>query len=353
MKINLQKFRELEGQKYLTCQSHPTAGLLIWNYSQKCQFEHHWTEETMMARGLITDLEGNIKARCLPKFFNYDEHFGDDCKLPPLPLEKFTVTEKMDGSLGILYWIDDVPYIATRGSFTSDQAIKGTEILRKKYSHVRFNPNYTYLFEVIFPANRIVVDYGQIEDLFLLAMIHTETGKEVNYEDYKDILSVVKTYKFDNIEKIKEIQEDNKEGFVIRFESGVRTKIKFEEYVRLHRIVTGVNAKTIWELLKSHQKLDELLERVPDEFYQWVRDTKEGLVDEFNIAEAVALRDYETIKNLPTRKEQAEAIAKIDSTREKKLSGIIFKLMDKRPYEDIIWKMIKPKADKPWKEEVK
>lgn len=347
MKINLPKFGELEEQKYLSCQKHPTEDLLIWNYTQLAQFAKAWTPETLMARGLITDLEGNIKARPFTKFFNYEEHFGDDCKLPPLPLEHFAVTEKMDGSMGIMYWIGDTPYIATRGSFTSDQAIKGTEILRKKYSNIEFNSDYTYLFEIIYPANRIVVDYGETEDLFLLSFVKTDTGEECDPQGYEDVLSVVKYYDFEDIEKIKEVQENNKEGFVIRFESGVRTKIKMAEYVRLHRLVTGVNAKTIWELLKEEHDFKDLLERVPDEFYDWVKSTKEGLVEQFEETERIAKIFLEDALKLDTRKKQARLL-----TKHCPYPGLVFAMLDSKEHKGIIWKMIKPKADKPWKEEL-
>ena len=85
--------------------------LLIWNYTPRVQFGKHWTEETLMARGLITDLEGNVVARPFKKFFNLGEHQGD------LPIEEFNVTEKLDGSLGIVYKRDGIPYLATRGRF--------------------------------------------------------------------------------------------------------------------------------------------------------------------------------------------------------------------------------------------
>jgi RNA ligase len=112
------------------------------------------------------------------------------------------------------------------------------------------------------------------------------------------------------------------------FESGVRVKVKFDEYIRLHRLITGVNAKTIWDLMRNNQSFEELMERVPDEFYSWVQKTRKDLDDEYTLAESVALRDWEAVKDLPSRKEQAEAIFKIDSDREKKLSNIIFKILD-------------------------
>ena len=68
--------------------------------------------------------------------------------------------------------------LATRGSFTSPQAIKGRELL-EKYDYNRLAKDYTYLFEIIYPENRIVCNYD-FEDLILLGMIHTKTGDEVN-----------------------------------------------------------------------------------------------------------------------------------------------------------------------------
>src|SRR5579885_481968 len=163
---------ELVENGYLTGRSHPSADLIIWNYTAKAQYEKHWTEETMMCRGLITTSAGEIVARPFPKFFNYEEYEGQ------IPKEPFTVTEKMDGSLGILYFVDGKPAIATRGSFTSEQAIRATAILRERYEHFPFSPHYTYLFEIIYPGNRIVVDYGKMDDLVLLATIYTKTGAE-------------------------------------------------------------------------------------------------------------------------------------------------------------------------------
>lgn len=337
-------------EKYISVQKHPFADLFIYNYTQKCQFDSVWNEETMQCRGLIMDSKGNIKARPFKKFFNYEQHVGEDSKISGLPVEDFEVFEKLDGSLGILYWIGDNPVIATRGSFTSDQAVKGSQLLNK-YANV-WNRDYTYLFEIIYPENRIVVDYGKKEELVLLAAINTFTGEEMDYVQivslYSSAVPVVKRYDYTDIEKIKSIVEDNAEGFVIRFKSGVRTKLKFEEYKRLHRLVTGVNAKTIWELLKNNQDLDELLERVPDEFHRWVADTKKVLENDFAIIEKDVRETASKAEDYETRKEQAMYIM----NNYKDISGAVFSLMDGKDYQSIIWKMIQPRADKPWKEDV-
>ena len=173
--IDIELFREHESQGLITCRSHPTEDLVIWNYTPKCTYAQAWDDVTIQSRGLITKLDGTIVSRPFPKFWNLEEDKVS------IPLEPFKVTTKEDGSLGVLYFIDDTPYIATRGSFISEQAIRGTEILHQKYKDFHFKKQYTYLFEIVYPQNRIVVDYGDTEDLILLAIIHTETGEEFQH----------------------------------------------------------------------------------------------------------------------------------------------------------------------------
>lgn len=47
-------------------------------------------------------------------------------------------------------------YIATRGSFESDQALWATEWIQKRFRPVDFLAGYTYLYEIIYPENRVV-----------------------------------------------------------------------------------------------------------------------------------------------------------------------------------------------------
>lgn len=338
--MNLQKMID---DKYISVQKHMTENLFIYNYTQKAQFDKVWNDETIMCRGLIMDKNNNVVARPFPKFFNVDEALatGDT-----LPLENFTVTDKLDGSLGIMYWIGDKAYIATRGSFNSEQAVVANDILEKKYKDIMLDKDFTYLFEIIYPTNRIVVDYGDMRDLVLLAVVHTETGKEVNIKNYQDIFPIVKIYDgIKDINKLKDMQEDNREGFVIQYESGKRYKIKFDEYVRLHRLVTGVNARSIWDLLRYEQDFDDLLDRVPDEFYKWVEDTRGQLELDFMVIETKAWDLYKEVKDYPTRKDQAlRLMPHVERS-------IVFSMLDNRDYKEIIWKMVKPSAELPFKKD--
>lgn len=333
MKSRLDK---LVSQKLVSVQKHPIADLWIYNYTPKVQYDKLWDSVTLQARGLILDKEGGVVCKPFKKFFNYEEHTPDQ-----IPNEPFDVYEKMDGSLGILYWINDKPFISTRGAFYSDQAIKATEILHSKYASIwsKLNRNHTYLFEIIYPENRIVVDYGDTEDLVLLAIINNITGEE--YLDHSLGFPVVQKYDgVKDISLLKSLEEKNKEGFVIRFKSGMRMKVKFTEYVRLHRILTGISNVSIWEYLSEGRDFDELLEKVPDEFYDWVNKTIGELNTRFDEIKNIC---QQVFRFYPSRKETALYFMDQD------YPSVLFAMLDGKKYDHIIWKLIKPKYCKPFK----
>ena len=152
MNTLIEEIAPLRDMGYISTQVHPNMPLMIHNYTQRCQFDRHWNTTTLDCRGLITDMEGNIVCRPFPKFFNVEEHEAENSPLPELNWnQSFTVTEKMDGSLGILYESHDGLAIATRGSFTSEQAVEATRIFREKYGSFKPIPWCTYLFEIIYP----------------------------------------------------------------------------------------------------------------------------------------------------------------------------------------------------------
>lgn len=348
MKYNLEVLEEYIERGLVIKQNHPTLPLSIYNYSRTCQYDGVWDDITLNCRGLVLDNEGNVVAKPFPKFFNYEEHKPED-----IPNENFEVFEKMDGSLGIIFHYEGEWLVATRGSFTSEQAIKGKEML-DKLPLEGFDTNNTYLAEIIYPENRIVVDYGTDEKLVLLGAYNNETVEEVKVEEINgwEVVKMYKTWGEDWKTLKKEISKDN-EGYVIRFSSGMRMKIKGDEYVRLHRILTNFSTKDIWELLKNNEPLEPFLERVPDEFDDWVKRTAMNLRYSFYSIDERAgkLHDgfrygkYNDKEVEPTKKEFAEYVKQFP----KELSAVMFKMWDKQPYDYIIWNMIKPKYEKPFK----
>ncbi|MGB3468022.1 MAG: T4 RnlA family RNA ligase [Cyclobacteriaceae bacterium] len=335
MKFDRQLLEEMIRQNYVMRQKHPDHELYIYNYTQTAQYNRVWNACTLACRGLILDDKRQVIARPFPKFFNLEEPEN-----ATLPDESFKVYEKLDGSLGILYWINDRPYIASRGSFTSEQAQTATHLLHTKYSDTidLLDRNFTYLFEIIYPDNRIVVDYGDTSQLVMLGKIHTESGVEAALTSIG--FPVVRQYDgLSDLARLRAMNTQNKEGFVIRFENGHRLKIKFEEYKRLHTIVTMVSTVTIWEYLKDNIPQDELLNSLPDELFAWVKARTRQLNEEYNEILAVAKKEY---KILNSRKETALYFKTCT------YPSILFNLLDGKPVDQTIWKLIKPAYEKPF-----
>jgi hypothetical protein len=270
--------------------------------------------------------------------------------------------------------------MATRGSFVSEQAIKGLEILKSKYNLDSWLKHYGYLVEIIYPENRIVVDYGKKERVVFLSTVMNESYEWGPFDDSEQHWTISRSiFKMNGIKKedvvrteqhfnfsddlyksLKEKNENNKEGFVIRFHPGnFRVKIKFEEYVRLHKIITQVSTYDIWEHLKNGKDISELLEKVPDEFDKWVKQTVKTLeYHKFALEERCGKsHDYfrygkfNDVEPEPTKKEFAEHVKKYTNP---KLHGLMFAIWDgnRNRVDEIIWKLIKPEYSKPfWQKE--
>lgn len=271
--------REIEGG-FVRSNAHPEADLWILNYTEKAAYEGHWNNVTLNCRGLIVDIYGEIFARAFPKFFNYGQ-----VGCPQIDLdEPAIVSDKMDGSLGILYPdLSTGEYaIATRGSFTSDQAVHATEILHTKYADFKpTDPNYTMLFEIIYPENRIVCDYGSMDDLVFLGAVNRRTGFTFHPGIAKDLGwrgPVAEEFTYRTMRQALAAEpRAGKEGFVVHLlDSDVRVKIKQEDYIRLHRIVTGLNARSVWQAMLDNT-VDDLIEQVPDEFHGFVRGVQTNI----------------------------------------------------------------------------
>jgi RNA ligase len=324
--------------------------LSIWNYTPEVQYGQLWDEVTLQCRGLVTDKEGNVVAYPFKKFFNIEEN-------KHTPTENFEVYEKMDGSLGILFFYEGKWVVATRGSFTSTQAIKAREMLDTKYNLESIPKGYTTLFEIIYPENRIVVDYGDEEKLVVLGMTNRFNGKELDYESVVNMHSesgipVVKRYDgIKDYSTLKGMVENNKEGFVVKFSNGDRMKIKGEEYLRLHKIMTNISTTGVWEMLSNGNDVNEMLKDVPDEFYKKVKEYADTLSYGYHqVSEHCGkAHDYFRYGKYgdrevePTKKEYAEHVMNYSHPPYR---SVMFAMWDGKPYDKLIWNILKPEFKK-------
>lgn len=324
--------------KYVNQTAHPEfPRLKIFNYAPAAVYESVWNDVTRKCRGLIVDtVDYEVLARPFEKFWSASQ-LEDRPELGVVPEnEPFRIFDKADGSLGIVYYKPDGDYaMATRGSFTSDQAQLGSEML---YEHPICDQlrrhefdGVTLLFEIVGPSNRIVLDYGE-NKLLLLGGVSIDTGEFHTPRALAPGYDAVDEYSY------MEAQRENKEGYVLWYpESNFRVKVKHEEYLRLHAIVTMANTKTIWRALKNNEELELLT--LPDEFSGPVQELVNGFKSQFRVLEVEAKYSLAICHEIPTRKEQAEWLT---ANCNRTVRGVVFRMLDDKSYEDVIWNALEP-----------
>ena len=313
-------------------------GLCVYTYTQFTQQEHLWNNITRKARGIVLDQDGEVVQFCFEKFFNYNEPEAyTDLAVRKISYEDLfqnsNIFEKIDGSLIKITKHSKYGLVITsKGSFGSDQVAMAKEILKENPEYVdALIENYTYLFELIHPQNRIVVDYGEEKDLKLLGVISDE-GVEMPSKMF-----IEKDFPFKKASAIKDLDEymnrDNVEGVVLVYNDLFRVKMKTEKYVELHRIVTNWTEKKVWEVLKSGE--DPLSMPFPEEFQEWLLRTVADLQNNFSQVYADTLKKKEMLSDMSDKE------LGLSDFEDKNL---IFALRRGNDISNKVWNIIKPEG---------
>lgn len=324
-------------------------GYSIYNYSQSTVYERKWDEVTLQTRGLILDDEtGEVMARPFAKFFNHNQ-----VEVADIPLDaEVEITDKMDGSLIIPFRDRDGNMrTCTKGSFHSDQAQYMHNVLLD--NNIEEMPEHiTPLFEGIYPENRIVLDYGDTIDAFLLGGVNKKTGKVISVNDKVfDFYEGGKTHTFDGTsleDAFRMKPRDNAEGVIVRdINTDNMMKIKQDDYIAIHRIVTNITVQKVNKAL-AEGTFDHMLDTIPDEFYDVVHkyaDQNKALYDEV-IKELDMNKDfvYSHVDNPEDRKEIAVFINKnetIPNNIKGKLMNYMFNGANNPKFQRSIYRDIK------------
>lgn len=358
-------------------QVHPLyPRLFIYNYTEVAQYDRIWDCVTNVCRGLIVAGEegdgpgacDQVLARGFNKFHNLNTDYVPETQEANLPGDIPLVTEKLDGSMGILYAWDGVWWVATRGSFASEQANWATQWVRDH--SLLAQPTQleaTPVFEIIYPENRIVVDYDW-SGLVLLGLVDVRTGREQDrniLEKFAEKSRLRAVRRFDkSLAECAAENVSNAEGYVLTYPStGLKVKVKFEDYVRLHRILTGLNPRAIWEMLvppemlvqqqppegidptvaeKRRHSVDSILDdpKMPAGFIEWFGGWVGYLRNEYQRLESEAKAVFD---NRPVGADRKTHALYFKATPA--LASILFAMLDGKDYEPIIWKHIKPRGD--------
>lgn len=328
--FNVSRLEALIGTGHIYCVKHPHADLWLLNYGSRASYDRVWTPETRACRGLIVDGDGQVRARPIEKFFNLGEDEIEETLPERLPAGPFEATVKLDGSMGTLYWLNDAPHIATRGSFTSEQALWATEWVQAHHPH-DLPRDLTLIFEIIYPGNRIVVDYAGYAGLILIGVRRLSDGADLDYPSLCDLgtslgLQVVQSIQVATLADLLALQQTTRgeEGWVVRWPGGFRVKIKTEEYIHLHRLISGLTPKRVQEMLLMGEVdwLRDLPEEHRTQAEQWQASLKAAVAQEQQRVQTI----FDSCRHLANDGRKAFAQHVVQQHPDEK--GLLFALLD-------------------------
>ena len=232
---------------------HPTLPLIGFKYNQ---IESPKTDKVVRySRGTILHKDSyDLIGQSFIRFFNYGEHLEE---MKAFNWGNFTVTEKCDGSLAIVYNFDNKWHMNTSGSFGLGKINTWSDYTWQslfwetaaKGGLKGLNPEFTYIFELCSMHNKVVRIYPTPK-VFLLSVFCGEnelSPEQVKEEGLRINATMPESYHFSSLNDIevflsnKEKEDSSFEGVVIRDNNGIRFKIKSKTYLALHRLADNGN----------------------------------------------------------------------------------------------------------------
>lgn len=227
------------------------------------------------ARGLIINMKSKkVVCHAFNKFFNYD-----DPNAKVIDWKTAKVLDKIDGTLVNLWWDEDEWHWSTNGNInafngktniTTDtfgnciiRAITNEGLTYDEFLSY-FKSGYTYMFELITPANILVVKANE-DKLYYLSCRNMITGKE----ERKTVLPVIapNQYHFNNIKEVAEAANkfnDQHEGYVVVDNNYNRVKVKGQEFLRSFYVNNFQLSKLqLMDILLQKEVYDEFVKAFP------------------------------------------------------------------------------------------
>lgn len=269
----------------------------LFNYCEQVEYKNLWNDVNVWCRGIVYDLNTKkLVAVPFRKFWNLNQRPELNESVLRTKGEP-TVYSKEDGSLGILFYNEYTKQlqVTTRGSFDSDQAKWATNWINSRSDDVKYhfeNVLGTYLFEIVYPENQIVINYQGFSGLIYIQTTHfdDESYEFFHYTDYQNLMNqlgirCVKSFPL-NLSTAQSTLDNlsyNEEGYVLYYSDGTLVKLKGKEYLRVHRLRSNMTWSNVTQNALDFQfNFDQVANGLPDEFIPELRSMYNEFVDYHN-----------------------------------------------------------------------
>lgn len=235
--------KKLHEEKGIKIYRHPTLPLVGFAYDQidspKTDLVVRWSRGTVLEEGTW-----DLVAQSMPRFFNMGEN-AEEWK--GFDWTNFTATEKMDGSLLIVYFYKDSLMVNTSGSFggpVSNHDVTFMELFLSQVKEADLRKDITYVFELCSPFNKVVRNYDQTSARLITAFrkmqeLSRDELEGLTNDTIKPIPLIVDLKTQEDVLNYlmhKEESDPTYEGIVIRDSKGTRFKCKTKTYLGFHHM---------------------------------------------------------------------------------------------------------------------
>lgn len=330
---------------------HDFNNLVGFKYTTNTVYSGDWNPVTLYARGIVFDKDtGKVLAYPFEKFFNFGElvddqsnlttlahdviaHQGYDNLLRDISTQRFRVMDKLDGSLGIMFWTGKTWLIKTAGSFVSEQALWANKWAADNIDVTKLDKNCTYMFEIIYDEDVHPIQYD-FEGLVLLGINDNTTMKEKPFTDIVHTAfelkinhaEVLEFTDFDEVVKYAKALPNAKEGVVVTFDNGFKVKIKGDEFLALQRIFHYLSPAVIWENFDwenaessyciAAQYAEDFIKNIPEELTD-MKEAANQIAEKFFMNMTEVFNYGQQLRaDYPIRKEAYEALCKSSCKKE-------------------------------------
>jgi len=299
-------------------------------------------------RGIILDEFSEYNPVCVPffKFGNYGESY-----VPEIDWDTARFVEKLDGSLVKLWYHNEKWRVSSNGEIDARNANISSALLKdsiqtdiytlfnEAWSKTKINfdeldKNYTYMFELTSPHNRIVVRYDETT----IRHIGTRNINTLQECDMDIGIAKPRTFAFNTLENCIESAKNlgyNEEGYIVVDQHFNRIKVKSPLYVALNHISQGVTTySNIVEIIQRNEQ-SEFLAYFP-EFHEAFDKISSG-IDTFTTKQDAYFTEINAM-TFESRKSLAEIVTKTDCP------ACLFALIDKKAPSARNWLLSRPSA---------
>jgi T4 RnlA family RNA ligase len=310
---------DLTRQFGIYCYEHPELPLVGFKYDQVESKDFKFNKLVSECRGIVLEKDSwEVVARPFDRFFNLGECPNTTKNFN---WKDFNVTEKVDGSLIIVYHYNEMWHANTSGSFglgecpnTNGETWRDLFWRASGIDDRMLYPHYTYIFELCSLYNKVVITHKKPK-VYLLGMRVTENGDECNLnvvQEWGETLRVdwVPDFNIHTEEQLHKFMKEKEqgplwEGVVARDSNGIRFKAKDPRYVAWHRLKNNGNlimAKNVVPIVLENE-MSEVLLQFP-EYEEQITKVKTELDREYsNLCDV-----WEECKGLESQKDFAQAI---------------------------------------------